>query len=386
MDKMDPRCYNSRVLVHLDRIGKNIEKIRKYTGGCEPITVIKSNAYGLGTTEVANYVVKECGIRTIATARVFEALQILSSGCTEADIILLSPVPEYQIPVVAENGLLMPVFRLRDAELLSEAAKKLGIGKMRMQLKIETGMNRIGVKPGEDLKILLDGIRKLENLEIYGVFTHFATADEAYEGKGNDYTRLQLSRFKEALAEIRAEGIEPKIIHCCNTGGVAWVKEGWEISTHVRCGSMYLGYSSIMNDWNPIGVEESASWRALIVNIVELKPGESCGYGRAFMPDHPAKVAVISVGYGDGYTRSFAAHGAPCLIGGKRCHFVSTAMDMSFVDVTGVDCKIGDEVTLFGEDGHGNCIKGLEIGHLMGETRLAMFTHITERVERVYIR
>ena len=86
----------------------------------------------------------------------------------------------------------------------------------------------------------------------------------------------------------------------------------------------------------------------------------------------------------DGYTRSFAVSGAPALINGVRCRFVGTCMDMSFLDVTDVDCKIGDEVTLFGEDGKGNRISGLEIGHLMGETRLAMFSHITERAARTY--
>ena len=102
--------------------------------------------------------------------------------------------------------------------------------------------------------------------------------------------------------------------------------------------------------------------------------------------DVPTKVAVIGIGYGDGYLRSFAMSGAPVLIGGQRCRFVGIAMDQSFVDVTGVECRIGDPVTLFGEDGLGNRISGLEIGHLMGETRLAMFTHITQRVARIYHR
>ena len=186
------------------------------------------------------------------------------------------------------------------------------------------------------------------------------------------------------LYRIREAGITPRYVHCCNTGATAWLKEAYSVCTHVRTGSLYLGYSSIQNDWNPIGVEESGSWKTMIVNIREIVPGESVGYGRTFMPDHPAKVAVIGIGYGDGYTRSFAVSGAPAIINGVRCRFVGTCMDMSFLDVTGVDCKIGDEVTLFGEDGKGNRISGLEIGHLMGETRLAMFSHITERAARTY--
>ena len=253
---------------------------------------------------------------------------------------------------------------------------------MKDHIKIETGMNRIGARPGKELSDLLSCIKGLGNIEIDGVFTHFATADQANEGKGNDFTREQFSRFLEGLSQIREAGITPRYVHCCNTGATAWLKESYSVCTHVRTGSLYLGYSS--NDWNPIGVEESGSWKTMIVNIREIVPGESVGYGRTFMPDHPAKVAVIGIGYGDGYTRSFAVSGAPALINGVRCRFVGTCMDMSFLDVTGADCKIGDEVTLFGEDGKGNRISGLEIGHLMGETRLAMFSHITERAARTY--
>lgn len=197
---------------------------------------------------------------------------------------------------------------------------------------------------------------------------------------------LQENSFPVSLRAFpdQEAGITPRYVHCCNTGATAWLKEAYSVCTHVRTGSLYLGYSSIQNDWNPIGVEESGSWKTMIVNIREIVPGESVGYGRTFMPDHPAKVAVIGIGYGDGYTRSFAVSGAPALINGVRCRFVGTCMDMSFLDVTDVDCKIGDEVTLFGEDGKGNRISGLEIGHLMGETRLAMFSHITERAARTY--
>ena len=122
------------------------------------------------------------------------------------------------------------------------------------------------------------------------------------------------------------------------------------------------------------------------MNLKKVHLGESVGYGRNFMPVRDTEVATIGIGYGDGYLRSFAMAGAPVLINGKRCRFVGICMDQAFIDVTGIPCKIGDTVTLFGEDGMGNRISGLEIGHLMGETRLAMFTHITERVARIYLK
>ena len=376
--------YNSRLDIDLDKIGENISKIQQYTGGLTVLPVIKSNAYGFGTSAIANYLVQACGLRFLAVARIFEAAQIQDSGCTSPEIMILGPVPSYSIPHAVERGIQIPLFLKRDAELLSREARRLGLPYVKAHLKIETGMNRIGVKPGEELEDLLNFVKSLGNVVIDGVFTHFATADVAEHGAGNDFTRLQFQRFLQALDQVKAAGIIPRFIHCCNTGGTTWLKEAYSVCTHVRVGSLYLGYSSVQDDWNPVGVEEPASWKTLIVNLRTIQPGESVGYGRAFQPKHPARIATIGIGYGDGYQRSFAMNGAPVLISGQRCPFVGTAMDQSFVDVTGVDCAIGDEVTLFGEDGHGNRISGLEIGHLMGETRLAMFTHITQRVGRVY--
>ena len=381
---MDITYYNSRLDIDLDKIGSNLDKIQRYTGGLTVLPVIKSNAYGFGTAAVANYLVRECGVRFLAVARLFEAAQIQDSGCPDCEIMILGPVPAYSIPHAVERGVQIPLFLKRDAKLLSDEARRLDLPFVKAHLKIETGMNRIGVKPGRELQELLDDVKGLGNVVIDGVFTHFATADAAEHGAGNDFTRLQLQRFQAALEQVRDAGITPRFVHCCNTGATTWLKEAYPLCTHVRVGSLYLGYSSVQDDWNPVGVEEPASWKTVIVNLRTIQPGESVGYGRVFQPDHPAKVATIGIGYGDGYLRSFAMKGAPVLISGQRCPFVGTAMDQSFVDVTGVDCAIGDEVTLFGEDGCGNRISGLEIGHLMGETRLAMFTHITQRVGRVY--
>ena len=386
MDQTPAFFYNSRLLVDLDRIAGNIEKIRRYTGGTGILPVVKSNAYGFGTAGIARFLTAECGVSFLACAQVYEALQILNDGAPPKDILIIGALPDQNIPAAVANGIQFPVFRKEAAELVSREISSQGKRSAKVHIKIETGLNRIGARPGEELQELLDTLKACGNIEVDGVFTHFATAADANAGAGNDFTRLQFARFQEGLAQIRDAGFSPRYIHCCNTGASTWFDEARKISTHVRVGSLYLGYSSVQDDWNPVGVEESGTWKTSIVNIRQIMPGESAGYGRSFMPDHPAKLAVIGIGYGDGYTRSFAVNGAPVLIRGRRCPFVGTSMDMSFIDVTGVDCGIGDEVTLFGEDGCGNRISGLEIGHLMGETRLAMFSHITERVERVYIR
>ncbi len=386
MDRTLFPCYNSRLTVDLDRIAGNIEKIREYAGGAEVLPVVKSNAYGFGTGEIAKFLVSGCGISFIACAQVYEALQILGDGAPPRDILIIGAVPDASIPAAVANGIQFPVFRKDTAELVSHEIRKQGKASAKVHIKIDTGLNRIGARPGRELDEVLAAVKACGNIEIDGVFTHFATAAAANAGAGNDFTRLQFTRFQEGLSQVRDAGFSPRFIHCCNTGATTWFEEARRASTHIRVGSLYLGYSSVQDDWNPVGVEESGTWKTSIVNIREIGPDESAGYDRAFMPGRPAKLAIIGIGYGDGYNRHFAVNGAPVLINGRRCRFVATSMDMSFIDVTGVDCAVGDEVTLFGEDGLGNRLSGLEIGHLMGETRLAMFSHITERVERVYKR
>lgn len=380
--EIEKEIYTSFLEIDLNRIAANIERIKAYTGE-EIIPVIKANAYGCGTVEMARFLVEYLKIDFIACARVDEACQIRRAGII-CDIMLLGPTRDISIPVIVREGLQLPLFDRQTAGLLSEEARRQGVDKVKAQLKINSGMNRIGVRPGRELEELVKDIQRLDNIEIIGAYTHFATADEAHEGAGNDFTREQFALFLEALDQLEGLGVKPRYVHCQNTGACVWLKQAKERCTHVRCGSLYHGYSSVQNDWNPIGVEEAVGWKTYVLSIAELNPGETAGYGRAFKAEKPTRLAIIGVGYGDGYLRHLAVGHSPVLIGGKRYPFVAITMDQGFIDVTGSAVEKGDEVILFGEDDSGNRISGLEIGHLLGETRQAMFTHITERVGRVY--
>lgn len=381
---MDMRCYSSCITVDLDVLNENLKKIRSYTGGVGVIPVVKSNAYGFGTAEIGNYLASCCGMKMMAVARLYEAIEIQDTGA-DTEILILGPISYEGIPVALERKIQFPLFQIDFAKSVSRWATRLNLSSVKVHLKLETGMNRIGVRPGAELDTLLTELRALGNLEIDGVFTHFATATQVNHGAGNDFCRQQFSLFQLGVQQIRKAGFHPRFIHCCNTGATTWLKKAFSLCTHVRVGSLYLGYSSVEDDWNPIGVVESASWHTKIVNINHIHPGESCGYDRAFMPLQEATIAVIPVGYGDGYLRSLAMNHAPVLVNGQRRPFVGICMDVGFIDITGLDCHIGDTVTLFGEDEMGNSIPGLEIGHIMGESRLAMFTHISQRVGRAYV-
>ena len=188
------------------------------------------------------------------------------------------------------------------------------IGKI--QVKLETGMGRIGVKPGPELDQLLDCVLALGNLEIMGVFTHYATAYQP----GSEYARRQLALFQQGVKQMEARGIRPPYVHSAATAAAVWFPESH--CTHVRCGSLYLGYSNLQSRENPLGVEEPASWRAFITNIRRIEPGESVGYQRHFTAQRPTTVATVDVGYSAGLNRPLALSGGPVLVKGRRTRYL----------------------------------------------------------------
>ena len=387
MNRFEPEYYTSRLIVDLDRLIENYRKTCE-AAGQEVIPVVKGNAYGFGIREITECLVKDCGAKIIAVSRLSEALEINDICRPGTDILVLMPLREKQLEAAVANDFQFAVCSEEDAELAGREAMRQGREKARVQIKVETGLNRFGIKPGEPLEKLLDKVRTLGNLEVTGVYTHFASSDEADGPEGNAFTREQFARFKDAVSQVKAHGFSPQYVHCANTGGILWLKEAREVCTYARNISLIYGYSYMDGDWNPLGVKEVATLRCRITNLKTVGAGETVGYGRSFRAERETKLALISFGYGDGYPRDLAVKkGGKVLVGGVKCPLVFMCMDTAMVDVTGVDCKAGDEVTVFGEDGMGNEISLMkETRHLMGETVCVLLTHITDRVARVYVR
>ena len=227
---------------------------------------------------------------------------------------------------------------------LSKAEKDAGVASVEAQIKIETGLNRIGVRPGKDLEALVAAIRECGNIEIVCCFTHFSHSTEV----NNQFTDEQYSVFAQGVEQLKALGYtNMRYIHCANTGATVWLEKAKEICTHVRNGSLYMGYSSMDDFANPLGVKEPFSWRAFITNIHEVTPGESVGYNRYFMPEKPTTVATISIGYGDGFYRPMAMNGGHVLVNDTMTKYDGICMDQTFIDVTDNDSKLRDEVNIF---------------------------------------
>jgi len=376
---MDLSCYNSYYEIDLRKIAENYRKVCTHVAPTGVIPVLKANAYGIGLREAAKVLVQRCGSPVIACAQVYEGMALRECGLTDIDIILVGQVLKQALPHAVKWDLQLPLFSVQRAVSLSEEGARQG-KTVKVHIKIETGMNRLGVKPGEELAELIRAVKSLPNLQVMGVHTHFAQAEIG----GDEYTMLQFDRFRRGVEQLRAAGIDPPYVHCCNTGAAEWYREAVEYSTHVRVGSLVLGYSDLEDGTNPFGVQDPLSWHSRISTIRTVYPGETVGYNRRFRPEKPTRIALVGVGYADGLFCPMCRSHGPVLVKETRTHFIDACMDQCFIDVTDVDCRPGDEVTFFGYSSGGAYLSVQEFSQY-GQLYPAYTASPPERVGRVYI-
>ena len=377
---MDIGMYNSYMEVDFGKMKESFNKVKAAAGKRGVIPVLKANAYGIGLLPMADFLVNTMNVDVMAVAQTSEGVLLRQGGFRKADIMLLGPAPQHAVIYAVENDLLLPIFNRENARWANDAAVRLG-KKARVQLKIDTGMNRIGVRQGEDLAALLDFLKALPALQIEGVFTHFVNATFTDDPQ----TPVAYAKFEKAVAQVKEAGFAPKYIHCCNTGATSWFK-GDRISTHVRPGSLYMGYDSMDDGTNWLEVEEGISWRAFITNIHTVKAGESCGYCNHHVCRQDTVVATVDIGYADGLYRPMAqgGTGGVCLVNDSRCKYLATSMDQTMVDVTGVDCKVGDQVTIFGFSLNGAKLPLSELQNWTNQNLSLPLCLTNHRVKRIY--
>ena len=377
---MDIGMYNSYLEVDFGRMKESFRKVQAAAGRRGVIPVLKANAYGIGLVPMADFLVNTMNCDVMAVAQTSEGVLLRQAGFRQADIMLLGPAPRHALPYAVENDLLLPVFSRETALWADEAAAALG-KTARVQLKIDTGMNRIGVRQGAALEDLLAFLKTLEHLRVEGVFTHFVNATYTDDPQ----TPVAYAKFEQAVAQLRAAGFAPKYIHCCNTGATSWFKDD-QISTHVRPGSLYMGYDSMDDGTNWLGVEECVSWRAFITNIHTVPAGESCGYCNHYVCHRDTVVATVDIGYADGLFRPLAqgGTGGVLLVNDTRCRYLATSMDQTMVDVTGVPCRVGDQVTVFGYSQGGAKLPLAELMRFTGQNLSYPLCLTNHRVKRIY--
>ncbi len=364
----------SAVRFNMERMHENLQP------GTGMLGVIKADGYGHGAVPVAReletlpYV---CGY-AVATAQ--EALALRSAGLKKMILIL-----GYTFPCSYEELILkdirFTVFRKDALEALDACAGSL-LRKARVHVKVDTGMSRIGIRPNEEGLLFMEDLPKFKNIEVEGIFTHFAGADEKDKG-----TALkQLEMFNAFVEEgKRRLGREIPLIHCANSAAILTMREA-NLSM-VRAGITLYGLSpSEEVPKELLKLRPVLSLKSSLVYVKEIEAGTPVSYGGTYIAKGKMRIATVPVGYGDGYPRSLSNKGY-VLIRGRRAPIVGrVCMDQFMVDVSGIpEASEGDEVTLIGEDGSEE-ITMEALGERSGRFNYELACCLGGRIPRLYLR
>ncbi len=364
------------VEIDLDNIAHNVQQIKNRVGkGVAIMACVKGEGYGHGGYEVARVALAN-GAERLAVAMLDEGVVLRRKGITAPILILGMSHPEFADEIV-EYDLMQAVCNDEIAEALSNAAvrqKKQAL----VHLKVDSGMNRIGVRP-ENVVALARKVLSLPNLVIDGVFTHFAST--YYE---QEYAAKQFDLFQVALHNLEDAGIDVPYKHCSNSGAVLNFPHTY--LNQVRPGSILTTPVKAQTPEMDMDLRYSFSWKTKVVFIHDMREGESLGYNLVYTANSDRKIAILPVGWADGMPPDLTDRGS-VLIRGQRCPIRGRiCMDQTMVDVTDLDeVRIGDEAVLLGTQ------EEQEISHLEWTALLGGYNNhvvvrcvITNRVPRVY--
>ena len=372
-NKMNISNHNSYLLVNRGLLRKNAQTVLSGLGrDTSLIPVLKDDAYGLGLVPVAKALCENPAIRTIAVAHVSEGLELREAGI-DREILIMGGALPFQIEAAVEAELTLACGHAGFLTQLAETAGRLG-RKAKGQIKIDTGLHRIGFEPAE-LNTLIGELRACkEHVEITGVFSHFSdVADQ-------DLNRKEYDLFMETLNFLRLHDISIPMCHmACSASSENWPQYNMDA---VRCGRRLYMDSPVKPDGR---IREVASFRAFITQVKKRRTGEKLGYGGTVTLDRETLVATVGVGYGDGLNQELFHIHAPVLAGGKRCPMLCCCMDQCMIDVSDTDCGVGDEVTFFGYDAIGNFLSSQEIAALVNHDEgCGLTSALSPRVKRIY--
>ena len=365
--------------VNLDAVASNMRSMRDNLPASTLIMgSVKADGYGHGSVPVAKTI--EPYVFGYAVATIDEGIILRRHGINKT-ILILGVTHESRYEDLLRYDIRTAMFQYEKAKKLSDLALKQG-KKAVVHLALDTGMSRIGMKADREHAKEAAAIAALEGIEVEGLFTHFARADETDKSAYEE----QYRRYKEFLGYLKELGVKIPIRHCSNSAGIVESLESNHMDM-VRAGiAIYGMYPSDEVDHNSVKLTPAMEIKSCITYIKEIEAGTAVSYGGTFVADHTMKVATIPVGYGDGYVRSLSGKG-DVLIHGKRAAILGRiCMDQFMVDVTDIpDVQEDDEVTLLGSDG-AECITMDELAEKSGGFHYEMICDIGKRIPRVYLK
>ncbi len=373
--KIYERVY---AVVDLDAVVDNMKSMQEnLASGTGMVGVIKTDAYGHGAVPVAKAIAPYVEGYAVATAD--EALILRRHGITKPILILGVTHPGRYAELV-EQEIRPAVFTMEQARPLSELACSMG-RRAKIHLALDTGMCRIGMTPDEAGAELAAQIHALPGIEIEGLFTHFARADEADKASA----QAQLQAYLDFIELLARRGIRIPVRHCANSAAIIDLAPAH--LDLVRAGiSIYGMYPSDEVEKARVPLRPAMALKSYVTYVKTIAAGSEVSYGGTFRAERPLRVATVPVGYGDGYPRGLSGRGC-VLIGGRRAPILGrVCMDQFMVDVTEIpDVGVDSEVTLLGRDGDEE-ITAEELAALSGRFHYELVCDIGKRVPRVYCR
>ncbi len=362
--------------VDLSAIRQNLALIREVVGPRRLImAVVKADAYGHGALQVAREVLR-AGADWLGVALVEEAIELRDGGI-EAPILVLGPVFPSQAQAVVERDISVCLFTEEMASALNEAASKTAT-KAKVHVKVDTGMNRLGIPCHKSLEFL-SLLRKYPGVQIQGIYSHLATADTPE----SDFSSLQMEKFFQVERTLRKRKMGMGLRHLANSAAVFGL-EAARLDM-VRVGIALYGCTP--GRWREMKppLIPALSWKSKVAYLRDVEAGESISYGCTFVASKKSRIAVIPVGYGDGLPHGLSNKGE-VLVRGRRAPIVGrVCMDMTMVDVTHIEgVEAQDEVVIIGTQGSQR-ITAEEVAEKVGTISYEVLCGIGKRVPRVYV-
>lgn len=363
------------VEIDLGAIRRNVARVaERLAPGTTTMAVVKANGYGHGDVQVARAAL-DAGARWLGVILVDEGLRLRAAGI-DAPVLLLHEAPADRVDEAIANDLTPVVFTEPGLAAVGAAAERAG-RTVRAHLKIDTGLNRLGV-PWQLVEDFSRALAKEGRVEIEAVFTHFAFADQPR----NPFIDTQLERFEHACDVLRAQGIEPTFRHAANSAAAITRPDAHY--DMIRLGIAMYGLSPGPACDGYVDLDPAMSVKARVAMVKRIRSGEAISYGHTWTADRETTIASLPLGYADGWPR-LLSNKAPILIGGRRCPSVGTVcMDSFMVDVGDDACEVGDEAVLIGVQGGGR-VTADELAAAVGTINYEIVTRIGTRLPKVFV-
>tara|TARA_B100001029_G_scaffold80426_1_gene65993 strand:+ start:7476 stop:8573 length:1098 start_codon:yes stop_codon:yes gene_type:complete len=359
-----------KVHIDLHQLKKNYQIVKKEVKDIPIMATVKANAYGHGAIKISKALEEE-GVRYLAVFTIDEGIELRDAGI-KTDIFIYAKFDPTRIEEASKYNLTLNISSFDDLKAL----KRHDGNAIKVHLKIDTGMTRLGV-PLDQAEVFLKEANQIESIELEGLYSHFATADEG----DLSYANSQLSKFNEVVKISKKLDIYPTFIHCSNSGAILNVKESR--FNMVRAGMLL--YGAFPSDEVPqeLPIKPVMTFTAPVVEIRDVKAGTHISYGGVYTTKSDTRIAVVQAGFADGVPRPWYIDG---FVKFKDQNFKITGricMDQLMIDIGSADIQYGDEVLIFGSNEHGS----IDINHIakkIDSTSYVLVTAIGIRPKRVY--